>query len=46
MLAGQDNEVDRAVARRIAPQLFDRLISDEEVECRHLWHGLSTMSGR
>lgn len=36
MLAGQDNEVDRAVARRIAPQLFDRLMSDAEVECRRM----------
>ncbi|MGN8544760.1 hypothetical protein ACQPTN_07070 [Bradyrhizobium sp. 13971] len=36
MLGGQDNEVDRAVARRIAPQLFDRLMSDAEVECRRM----------
>ncbi|QOZ23693.1 hypothetical protein [Bradyrhizobium sp. CCBAU 51753] len=36
MLAGQDNELDRAVVRRIAPQLFDRLMSDAEVECRHI----------
>ncbi|NLS67697.1 hypothetical protein E3H11_01765 [Bradyrhizobium brasilense] len=36
MLAGQDNEVDRAVARRIAPQLFDRLMCDAEVGCRRI----------
>ncbi|MGY2811817.1 hypothetical protein [Bradyrhizobium sp. USDA 4506] len=36
MRAGQEDEVNRAVARRITPQPFDRLMSDEEVEFRHI----------
>ncbi|MCC8955561.1 hypothetical protein H8B02_19630 [Bradyrhizobium sp. Pear77] len=36
MLAGHTYELSRAVARHIAPQLLDRLMSYEEVEFRYI----------